>query len=466
MSDTINKKQKLLIEYMIAKKEVFARCFRILKPEYFEPPLDRVVETIMAYFIKHHASPSVDLIEAETGILLLAREVEDHEINYLLEEIEEHCQTEAMAIAVLESADRVASGDRNSIDSLIREALLVRIDSDLGLDFYDDPEERIRLMEDNVVNYSSGIPELDNMVGSVHKGELGLVYAVTSGGKSLMMANMGIALAKQQLDVVIITLEMNEFISAKRMDVMVTGEDIRNHGESASIIAGKIAEQKEKHNMGSIIIKQMIPHKTTAATLRAYLMEYNIIHGKFPDAVIVDYLKLLGVDDSVRGNISEQDDEKSIRLRAMAVEYDMIMISAGQINREGQDVMELSPAHVQGGIVVVNNSDWSIALVASEEDIENSQVQMRALKQRNAEKTAKNITLYRCPRSLRFAGTPFINTSTNQSPLVRKREEKESKAVTEKPKSGKKAKEKIQPINLKETSGRDRLKAALNMKRL
>lgn len=455
MSDSINKKQKLLIEYLIARKEVFARCFRILKPSYFDAPLDRVVETVMDYFIKHHNAPSVDVVEAETGILLLGREVQDHEIEYLLEEIEEHCQTEAMAAAVLEAADRVSSGERTSIDTLVREALLVKLDSDLGLDFFDDPEERIRLMAENVTNYSTGILEFDNVIGSLHRGELGLVYAVTSGGKSLMLANLGIALAKQQLDVVIISLEMNEFISAKRMDVMVTGEDISGHSDNAELIAKKIQSAKDKYNMGKITIKQMVAHKTTPATLRAYLMEYNIVHGKFPDVFIVDYLKLLGVDDAKRGSISEQDDEKSIQLRAMGVEYDMMVISAGQINREGQDVIDINPSHVQGGIVVVNNSDWSVGIVASEEDIENSQVQMKPLKQRNAAKSSKHITLYRCPKSLRFSTAPFVGkAAARHSPFTTKVEEKKKQnQETEKP----------DPKDLKKLTGKDRLRAALKV---
>lgn len=449
MSEAINKKEKLLLEYMLGSKETFARCFKILKPEYFDQPLDRVVEVIIDFFVSHRGLPTVDIVEAETGVLLKERFVGDHEVSYLLEEIEEHCKREAMAIAILAGADKVSEGDLGGVEALVREALMVKIDSDLGMDFFENVEDRIRLMDQNVVHFSSGIAPLDTMVGYLHRGELGMLFAVSSGGKSIAMANIALSLAKQQLDVCIISLEMNEFISAKRMDVMLTGEDIGAHGDNAETIATKVAEERQKNDMGKITIKQMLPFKTTASTIRAYLMEYNIVHGKFPDALVVDYAKLMGVDQGKRESVSEQDNERTIELRAIAVEYDMIVVSAGQVNREGQDVIALGPQHISGGIVMINNSDWSIGLTAREENIENGEVMLCALKQRNAAKDAGLHVLYRCPKSLRLSDKPFSSVRATTSPLHNAAKKKKTVSASVSDVTGK--------------SGKDRLRAALKI---
>lgn len=415
-----NKKQKLLLEYMLADKETFAFSYSILQPEYFEPPLDRAVEYVLEHFIKHADLPKLDMIDAEVGVMFKKRTLEPSEKSYLLEEIEQHCRTEAMDKAIMEAADMVGEGKLNQIESVIRNAMLVKIDKSVGVSLFDNPKERIETMDEDVVQYSTGIPGLDRMIGYLVKGEFGMVYAQTSGGKSLMLANIAIALARQGLDVDIVTLELYEKKYLKRMDSMFAGISIDEHQNMAAIISEKLLKERSE-GIGNITVKFM-PAGTTAGELSAHLLEYSLLHGKYPDAFLVDYLQIMGVEGmSGNNNKFDIDHEKSVALRGFGGKHDMIMLSAGQINREGTDVLKVTHAHVAGGLSVVNNSDWSVALVASEEDIDNNQVQAVALKQRNAAKTRKPLILYRCPKTLRFAEEPFELVKSNYtSPLVKK----------------------------------------------
>jgi hypothetical protein len=400
----INKKEKLLLEYAITNAEAFVTCYPILKPSYFEPPLDRMVEFVQDHFKKYGTTPDVDIIEAETGIRLKERELLDNDLDYFLDEVEEHCQYKAMEEAIYESADLIAQGNRPAIHEIIKNAYLVKLDKSIGTDIFEDPEERIRRMSEHVIEYSCGIPEIDDLIGFYRRGELHLVYGVSSGGKSLWLLYQSIMLAKQNLDVYIITLELGELLYAKRADVMITQMDIRNHGKEAEEIAQRLA--KEKESMGRIDIKFM-HNGTTCPDIEAALLEYRLVRGKLPDVLVVDYLHLMGCT-SKGLNRHDIDDEISMGLRGIATRNNLICLSGQQINREGQDVMKMNPSHVAGGISVVNNSDSSIYFAATEEDLDNNQVNVGAMKQRNSTKTGKQIVLYRCPKSLRFSTTPFI----------------------------------------------------------
>ena len=65
----IDKKQKLLLEHLFNDYEVFIKAHGILSPDYFDPPLNRVVKYVKSYFGQYHSLPSMDAIEAETDIL-------------------------------------------------------------------------------------------------------------------------------------------------------------------------------------------------------------------------------------------------------------------------------------------------------------------------------------------------------------------------------------------------------------
>ena len=410
--DVLDKKQKLLIEFMIADRDVLVKCIKIIKPSYFEAPLDRVVETIVEYFNKYHSTPSVDIIDAETGIKLKEQSIDKSEIEYLLEEIEQHCQDAAMTEAILLSVDLLKEDKKHQIPDLVRKALMVQLDNSVGLDLFEDPETRIINTDADSDNRPIGIPELDKLIGDIRRGELGMFFAETSGGKSVMLANAAVLLAEQKLDVAIISLELSDVLYSKRLDSILTETDIAFHKQKATDIADILKNKKDSY--GKIITKRMPANRTTVSHIRSYLMEYHLLYGKYPDVLVVDYLKLLGVDNYTRNmGTFEMDESKAIDLRELAAEFSMYVLSAGQLNRDGYGVTDIGPQHIAGGISVANTIDWGIAMYATEEDIDNNQVQLRQLKMRSNAKTKKPITLYRCPRTLRFSDTPFSAQISN-----------------------------------------------------
>lgn len=62
-----NKKQKLLVEYLVSSVDTFAMCKSIVKPDYFDPELRSAVEFIHQFYEKYHQTPNPIQIEAETS---------------------------------------------------------------------------------------------------------------------------------------------------------------------------------------------------------------------------------------------------------------------------------------------------------------------------------------------------------------------------------------------------------------
>lgn len=410
LDEKINKKQLLLLEFLLSDKKSFAICYGILKPSYFEAPLDRVVEYVLEYFKKYAGIPSEEIIEAETGVYMVYKELDPSEREYLQEEIEQHCRDAALEEAILEGADLIAEGRGHEIQELIRQALTVKINRSIGLRLFDNAQERIETMGETVVEYSTGIKEVDDLIGNLRRRELGLVYAVTGGGKSVMLANMASALSNQGLNVLVINLEMSEELYGKRLDSIITGMDIDQHFANANAIQNYYDNAKGER--GSIIIKRMSAG-TPPSMIDAYLLEYHLEEGHYPDVMIVDYIGIMGVD-GMRGNTNkfDLDEYKAHQLIAMADRYDMAVLSAGQINRDGHDVLKLNPSHCAGGLSLVNASAWAIGLVSTEEDLDNDLVQVIALKIRMTKKSRKPLTLFKNPNTLRITSNPNVVTSS------------------------------------------------------
>lgn len=406
MSDVIDKKQKLLLEYLFSNKELYISCARILKVEYFAPPLDRVVKFTLHYFSDHNELPNFDIIDAETDVELKFREVDPDEYEYVQSELEQHCIDSAMSIAIMESVDLLNEGNRGAIQDKIKEALAVKLDNSLGTDFFEDPKKRIEEMDLTVEERSFGIPSLDNVIGKIRRGEMGVVYGVTGGGKSVTLANFAYLLTQQQLDGVVISLELKEELYAKRLDAIFTNTDIKNHKSNSDDIARELSSMEG--NSGSLVLKHMV--NASVLDIRNFLLEYNVQKGKMPDFVMVDYLGIMG-NDGIKfagANKFDIDEYKAKGLRDIFAEFNIYGFTAGQINRDGIGLQDINVSHCAGGKSVVDTSDWSIALYASEEDIDNNQIQAKQLKVRNNGKVAKAITLYMNPQTLRVSEQPTV----------------------------------------------------------
>lgn len=400
----IDKKQKLLLEYLLADREVFLKCFRICKPSYFEPPLDRAADYILSHFQKHHDIPNMDIIEAETSVVLVSREMEHDDRSYFLEEFENHCRTAAMTEAVLSSVEHIQEGNHHQVQELVRNALLVKIDNSIGINLFENPFDRISNMSANVDERSMGIPEIDELIGNVRRGELGVYFAGTAVGKSVTLANTAVSMAKQNLDTLIISIELNEELYSKRLDSILTGWDIKSHSENAEQIAEYLLSVVTDYG---VIVSKKVPYGSSPADIRAIVMEFCLVYGKPPDVLIVDYLGLMGGTRKNGMNKFDEDELKAFGIRDLCVDYDMYGFTAGQVNRDGYGVVDLGPQHVAGGISVINAADWAIGMVSTEQDIDNNQIQAIQMKVRNGGKSRKPVVLYRCPRTLRLSGQPF-----------------------------------------------------------
>jgi len=413
-SEIIDPKEKLLLEYAITDTTLLAKIITIIEPEYFDEPLDRAVKCIKGYFTKYKNVPDVDIIHAETGIVMKSRTLSDKdEYDYVLDEMENHCKREAMRLAILKGADVINSStetdtssgyDYGAIQTLVKEALMVTVDKDIGISqFGDDVALRHMMMQEDIDSRRIGLDPLDDLLGDVRRGEMVIFAGGSGSGKSVTLANIGAKMSLQGLNTLLLSFELKESLISLRLDSILTGVSTKKVFDNSELIQEKFTDFST--TAGSYHVKKM-RKEDTANNIRAYLLEYNLTFGYYPDVIIVDHMDLMGpVDKKVTGRF-EIDKSISEDLRDVFDEFNVFGFTASQLNREAVDSAVKNQAMIAGGISKINTADAVVAISRTQEQLDNGEVEFQALKLRNTEMSLGGVILYWNDRNLQLTDTP------------------------------------------------------------
>lgn len=395
--------QKLLINVLLSSDEIFVRCQNILKPEYFAGQLRIPMRYIMDYTSKFNVLPKVEQVNAETGSTFeyLTNIAPQHQEAFLTD-IEEFCKNRALANAVIASSDLVQKGQYGDVERLIREAILISLQSDIGTNYYDNPKERLMKIKDRNGQVSTGWKDVDEkLYGGVNRGELTIWCAGSGVGKSLFLQNLAINFSRQGLNVVYLSLELSEELCAMRMDSMLSEISTKDIFKRLDDVEIKVKQAGFKS--GSLHIKQ-IPQGSTCNDIKAYLKNYEIETQRKADVLIVDYLDLLfpnnkRIDPS---NLFVKDKFVTEELRGLMVEKQMIGQTAAQLNRGAVQEQEHDHSHISGGISKIQTADNVISIFASIAMKERGQYQVQFLKTRSSSGVGSKVNLGFDPSSLRI----------------------------------------------------------------
>jgi len=370
-------KQRLLLQYCISSGDLFGRVNSILKAEYFDPQIKQAAIFIKGYFEKYKAPPTLEQIKAESKIELTTKgELTKAEVDYASAEIESFCKNKAIEAAIMASPQLLEEGNYAAIEKHIRDAITVGLHKNVGLDYFLEPEERLKRAELNNKPISTGWIQLDEALnGGLLRQELTLFAASSGVGKSLVMSNLARNFIKQHLNGIYITLELSEDVVAKRFDSMFSGigqiEIFKNMAQVARAV------EKEGTMNGKLFIKRLPESTTNMNIVRSYLKEFQMIHSITPDFIILDYLDIMAANDSTISveNQSVKDKQIAEEIRSAGFEYDCVMVSASQLNRSAHetDLSHQGHAQIAGGLTKINTADNVVAVYQDEK--------MRAMKQ-------------------------------------------------------------------------------------
>jgi|694.fasta_scaffold00062_67 archaellum biogenesis ATPase FlaH len=411
-------KQKLIIEYLLSSADVFTITNNIIEYKYFDPEYRYAVKFIKKYFDQFSALPDLDQVYAESDIQFKHQELTKDKIEYCINEVEFFCQIKAAEKAVFEASEIIAGGkDIHQIKSIIDKASEVAIHKTVGVSFFDDPD----IMLDQISSQpaiSSGYSLLNDYLGDgLRRTEFLLLAANSGGGKSMVMANIGLNLVEQGYNVLYVSLELSVSMIYKRYVSMVTGinqRDIEKNKQEAAIKIKNAASS----NSGMLFIEQM-PVGTTSNQLRALLREFELKRKCIPDCIVLDYIDLLGTNDRISAdNVNQKDKAASEEFRQILVDYNMIGISASQQNRGGVEAKEVNHSHIAGGISKIQTCDVYISIIFTDIMKQQGEMAFLLLKTRSSDGVGKTVHLSWNANALRVTDPKIGPTGAPVSKFV------------------------------------------------
>lgn len=414
-----NNKQQLLLEYLASSADTFAVCKSIVKSDYFSPEFRKTVDFLHTYYDKYSSLPSTQQIQAETGTKLDTHKITRDQISYCTDEIEQYCRRKAIEQAVVRASALIDTGDYGKVEQMVRDAIAVSLNRDMGLSYFEDPLARLEAQAQTPQRTPTLWDPVDNLLnGGLARTEMILFSANSGGGKSITLANLAENFLFQGLNVLYISLELSEEMIAQRFDTMFTGVPSVNWKAKYKDIASTVANLGKE--LGKLTIKRMHVG-TNANAIRAYLKEFELLYGYVPDLLVVDYLDIMGPNQHVSAdNISEKDKQAAEQLRDILFDYNMFGATASQQNRSAIDAQELNHSHIAGGLTKVNTVDWYVSIILTPTMKAAGEIGFAFLKSRSSDAVGKTIYLQWDNNCLRIKN-PKSNSDPDEDGVIEDR---------------------------------------------
>ena len=387
--------QKTYLEIMLSDAQTFVRCQGIFDPQNFDRKLQPTAEFIKNFVDEHNTLPTEKIVNSACTQtkLEVPQGLNDQHYDWLLNDFETFSRHKSLERAILESADLLEKGEYGPVETKIKEAVQIGLQKDLGIDYFADPKGRLMGLKDNNGQVSTGWESLDKkLFGGFNKGELNIFAGGSGAGKSLFLANLGCNWALNGMNVVYLTLELSENLVAMRVDSMMTDIPSREIFRDLDTVEMKVKMAGKK--AGSFQIKYM-PSGKTANDIRSFIKEYKVKNNRKIDVILVDYLDLL-MPMSKKVSPSDlfvKDKFVSEELRNLAMELQIIFVTASQLNRASVEEIEFDHSHIAGGLSKIQTADNVIGIFTSRAMRERGRYQIQLMKTRSSSGVGAKIDL-------------------------------------------------------------------------
>ena len=386
--------QTLFLRMMITNAELYTRVMNIMNPENFDRKLRPVAEFLVEHSAKYSLLPDAIQIKATTGIEVEpVPDLGEGHNDWFLEEFEAFTKRQELERAIMKAADLLEKGDFDPVEKLIKDAVQISLQRDMGTDYFADPQERLNKYFNQGGQVSTGWPQLDKlMYGGMSRGELNIFAGGSGSGKSLVMMNIALNWLSQGLSGVYISLELSEELTSLRTDAMLTNMSTRDIRKNLEDTALRVKMTGKK--MGQYRVKAL-PAQSNVNAIRAYIKEVQIQTGIKVDFVMIDYLDLV-MPVSVKVNPNDQfikDKYVSEELRNLAKELGVLLVTASQLNRSAVEEIEFDHSHIAGGISKINTADYVFGIFTSRSMRERGKYQIQCMKSRSSTGVGQKIDL-------------------------------------------------------------------------
>jgi len=395
-----------IITNLLFNTDYARKVIPFLKTDYFEGERKIIVDEIIKFYGKYSDIPTKDalLIELERrrGInestmrtlkeYVASYTKDNSNYDWLVKSTERFCQDRAMCNAIVHGAEMLNahSEDLNGIYRMVTDALAVSFESDIGHDYFNDIDKRYELYHQSEDKISWGIESLDRITnGGMSKKNLLCCIAPTGSGKSLFMCAIASNCVRLGYNVLYVSLEMSEQRVAERIDANFMGERINKIQNMELTDYKNRCEKLKAKARGRLIIKEFPTSGANVNHFKSLLNDLRLKKNFVPDLIVVDYLNICSSARIKAGQTNSYGFIKAIseELRGLAVEQNVAILTATQVNRQGFESSDIDMSNVSESFGLTYVLDMFFALIRTPALDELNQISIKQLKNRYSDPT-------------------------------------------------------------------------------
>ena len=398
--------EQTILKNLIQSDSFSRKVLPFVKDEYFTETDEKTVfNEIKDYFEKYTKTPTAeallinlenntrlsdsDLVQSKSIVGSIEKSSEETPQEWLIDETEKWCKDRAIYIAVMDSIevlDEKSKRSKGDIPELLKDALSVSFDTNIGHDQLEDADDRWEFYNREEEKLPFDLEYFNKVTkGGLPNKTLNICLAGTGVGKSLFMCHMASANLMMNKNVLYITLEMSEEKIAERIDANVLNIPIQDLADVTKTQFGKKVDKLKGKTTGKLIIKEYSAASAHVGHFRHLLQELDIKKDFKPDMIYVDYLNICAshrVKPGAGANSYTLVKSIAEELRGLAVEFDVPIMSATQTTRSGYGSTDVELTDTSESFGLPATADFMFALISSEELEELDQMVVKQLKNR------------------------------------------------------------------------------------
>lgn len=399
--------EKIILRNLTQNEEFARKTFPFLNTDYFTTPTtQKAFDLISALFSKYNKLPNKETLGIaivnesninedqfenikQLFVELFSEKPSDNE-EWLLDETEKFCKDRAVYNAIMKSINIIDGDDKEfdkgAIPSILSDALSVSFDNYVGHDYIENSDDRFEFYHSEEERIPFDL-EYFNIItkGGLARKSLNIILAGTGVGKTLTMCHFAAANLMAGKNVLYITMEMAEERIAERIDANLLSIPLNDlMSIPHEMFDSKIINLKKK-TTGKLIVKEYPTAAAHSGHFRHLLNELRLKKDFVPDIIYIDYLNICASSRMKLGNsINTYSLVKSIaeELRGLAIEFNLPIVSASQLNRTGFVNSDPGLEDTSESWGLPQTADFMVALVTSEILEAHNHIQVKQLKNR------------------------------------------------------------------------------------
>jgi len=386
--------ENILLLNALTDQEYLSSIIGYLDPSLFnDKNIGIVIKRVADFFSQHGTIPSITEIKAKLSTdedrkslsevkTRLSQLDTTYNKDELVSNTEKFLQERFVYKTILNVAEKFTDNSFQIEEVLVEfeKAYNITLKENLGHWYFEDVDRHIRELTTTYNPIPTGWKFFDDKTeGGLFPKTLTVFAGQVNVGKSIVLGNIATNMVMEGKNVLLISLEMSEFMYAKRISTQMTQIP---HGDLKTYTV-ELAEQIKhiKNKVKSqLVIKEYPPKSITVRHIDSFITKLK--HKGFnPDIVVIDYINLI---HPIAKNLNSYESVKEVaeHLRALAFKHNLPIVSATQLNRGSFNTASPGMEGIAESIGLAATCDVICSLWQEEEDRELGIINMGMQKNR------------------------------------------------------------------------------------